>query len=124
MFASLPVCRGNLLSPRDDIESLLYILVFLETNHELPWKRFQKAYGNCTISLKELRGLRSTESISDEVVPLFPTEKLKVYYKDLLKLKFEDTPDYKRLHSCLADAFNKAVKKTALDQSMSSDSSL
>lgn len=105
MFASVPVCRGNWLSPRDDIESLLYILLYIHTKHKLPWNRYQKDYGEHKLTLNRLRVLRSTDAILDEVVKLFPTDKFKVFYRDHLKLKYEDVPDYDSLHSCLAEAF-------------------
>ena len=42
MFSSMNICRGSNLSRRDDVESVLYILVYLINQHQLPWSRYSK----------------------------------------------------------------------------------
>lgn len=38
LFASLNSCRGNNKSRRDDIESLMYLLVYMLCDNTLPWE--------------------------------------------------------------------------------------
>ena len=37
MFASLNSCRGNNKSRRDDMESVMYIMIYLLNDNYLPW---------------------------------------------------------------------------------------
>ena len=37
MFASMNICKGYRLSRRDDIESVVYILLYMLNEHKLPW---------------------------------------------------------------------------------------
>ena len=37
LFASLNSCRGNNKSRRDDIESTIYIMIYLYNGNYLPW---------------------------------------------------------------------------------------
>jgi serine/threonine protein kinase len=41
MFASMNICCGSSLSRRDDIESIIYLMVYLTNNKILPWSQFQ-----------------------------------------------------------------------------------
>jgi serine/threonine protein kinase len=36
-FASLNSCRGKSMSRRDDLESLMYIMIYLMNDDKLPW---------------------------------------------------------------------------------------
>jgi casein kinase 1 len=40
LFASLNSCRGNNKSRRDDIQSCLYLMIYLLNNNTLPWSNF------------------------------------------------------------------------------------
>ena len=44
MFASLNSCRGNTKSRRDDIQSILYIMIYLLNKNSLPWDKFHKKF--------------------------------------------------------------------------------
>ena len=44
MFASLNSCRGNTKSRRDDIQSLLYIMIYLLNGNHLPWDDFHRRF--------------------------------------------------------------------------------
>jgi serine/threonine protein kinase len=45
LFASLNSCRGYNKSRRDDIESLVYLLIYLLNGSQLPWSSFEKQMG-------------------------------------------------------------------------------
>lgn len=40
IFASLNSCRGNSKSRRDDIQSLVYLMIYLLNKCQLPWSNF------------------------------------------------------------------------------------
>ena len=44
LFASLNSCRGNNKSRRDDIESAIYIMIYLLNDNYLPWCDIEKKY--------------------------------------------------------------------------------
>jgi casein kinase I family protein HRR25 len=97
MFASANICRGATLSRRDDIESLIYIYVYLLNNHELPWSKWQKALAENTISMKQIRSRRSKPEMIDEVYKMLPSKTIKSYYMRVTELFYEDEPDYDAL---------------------------
>ena len=53
MFASLNSCRGNTKSRRDDIQSLLYIMIYLLNKNSLPWDNFHKKFKNSNYEFKD-----------------------------------------------------------------------
>jgi hypothetical protein len=57
LFASLNSCRGNNKSRRDDVESAIYIMIYLLNMNYLPWcdieARFQKEKMDFKDVLKE-----------------------------------------------------------------------
>jgi hypothetical protein len=44
LFASLNSCRGNNKSRRDDIESCIYIMIYLLNDNYLPWCDIEKKF--------------------------------------------------------------------------------
>ena len=44
MFASLNSCRGNSKSRRDDIESCIFMLVYLINHNKLPWSNLDSVF--------------------------------------------------------------------------------
>jgi casein kinase 1 len=40
LFASLNSCRGNNKSRRDDIQSVMYVMIYLINQKKLPWSEF------------------------------------------------------------------------------------
>lgn len=44
IFASLNSCRGYNKSRRDDMESLLYLLIYMLNGNDLPWSNFEDRY--------------------------------------------------------------------------------
>lgn len=72
MFSSMHICRGSSQSRRDDIESILYIMVYMLKKHLLPWSKFQ------TTGYKraKIRQLRSETSMEKEFEEMLPTPEL------------------------------------------------
>ena len=44
LFASLNSCRGNNKSRRDDVESAIYIMIYLLNNNYLPWCDIERKF--------------------------------------------------------------------------------
>jgi serine/threonine protein kinase len=44
LFASLNSCRGNNKSRRDDIESCIYIMIYLLNDNYLPWCDIERKF--------------------------------------------------------------------------------
>lgn len=44
LFASLNSCRGNNKSRRDDMESAIYIMIYLLNDNYLPWCDIEKRF--------------------------------------------------------------------------------
>ena len=54
MFASLNSLRGNNKSRRDDIESALYVLIYLISRSTLPWSDFGVKYRDKNFTFTDL----------------------------------------------------------------------
>lgn len=54
LFASLNSCRGNNKSRRDDVESTLYIMIYLLNNNYLPWCDIEHQYINEGLDFKDV----------------------------------------------------------------------
>ena len=65
LFSSMHICRGSSPSRRDDIESILYIIVHCTVDSKLPWSHFGKFYNEK--NLPKLRYARSTQEAVEEV---------------------------------------------------------
>lgn len=44
LFASLNSCRGNNKSRRDDVQSIMYVMVYLLNKNYLPWNNFHEKF--------------------------------------------------------------------------------
>ena len=54
LFASLNSCRGNNKSRRDDMESAIYIMIYLLNNNYLPWCDIEKKFINEEMEFKDV----------------------------------------------------------------------
>ena len=92
VFASINVHKGNEVTRRDDLESLVYSLVYL-LNGTLPWKTQdhilkKKERQQMILSMKEEFISNHSDSLPKELVRMLEMVK---------KLGFSDEPDYKKL---------------------------
>ena len=53
IFASLNSCRGYNKSRRDDIQSLVYVMVFMLNGGSLPWSDFHKKFKDRDYAFKD-----------------------------------------------------------------------
>lgn len=53
IFGSLNSCRGYNKSRRDDIQSLIYIMIFLLNGGSLPWSDFHKKFKDANYEFKD-----------------------------------------------------------------------
>jgi len=77
LFSSLNSCRGNTKSRRDDIEAIIYIMIYLLNNRHLPWIELQ-------IKLQEREADLKTVLL----------ERLKVQYTKALVRYLPSTPSH------------------------------
>jgi len=107
-YASINAHNGNELSRRDDLESLIYVLVYL-ANGTLPW---QNIPGD-TRDLKYVNILKVKEKTTEEdLCEGLPLE-FSISLKYIKSLHFEETPNYKFLKGLFVTMMES--KKIALD---------
>jgi len=100
MFASMNICRGSSLSRRDDVESIIYILIYMLDKKMLPWTKLEHNVLTGELTLQNVRSLRSTAEAVQEVSKCLPSE-LAVHYHKITKLRFSEEPDYDGFTACL-----------------------
>jgi hypothetical protein len=54
LFASLNSCRGNNKSRRDDMESAMYIMIYLMNDNYLPWCDIEKKFKQQDLEFKDV----------------------------------------------------------------------
>lgn len=54
LFASLNSCRGNNKSRRDDMESIIYVMLYLLNHNYLPWNDLHEQYTNQKYDFQDL----------------------------------------------------------------------
>lgn len=100
LFASLNSCRGNNKSRRDDIQSLMYIMVYLLNKNYLPWSDFNSKFKEYEFKdfLRERLELKYTK----EVFRLIPRD-LRDMFKRVFTLTFEEEPPYDYIINSIKD---------------------
>jgi len=101
MFASFNVCRGESLSRRDDIESFLYMLVYLLSGESLPWSQLQMSCLKNHLTLEDAMLHRSDKDMELKAEECMPTPRFREYYRSVRALKFDERPDYDALQKLL-----------------------
>ena len=102
MYASIHAHKEQDLAPRDDMWSLLYIIVDL-LRGELPWKE----HGEGATKNREKAAEMKVKCYEDPAVLVKDTpipSQLLQFAEHLKSLKYEDFPDYKKLCSLLESA--------------------
>ena len=104
MFASLNSCRGNNKSRRDDIQSLMYIMVYL-LKDKLPWSKFNTKYEGQPFEtlLKKKQKLKHSQSLI-KMAPAFIRREIRY----ALSMKFDDEPRYEELIKLLKEQIEKS----------------
>jgi serine/threonine protein kinase len=93
LFASLNSCRGNNKSRRDDIQSVMYIMVYLLNKNSLPWCDFHKKFKDTSYEFKDFLRERLEIKYTKEVFRIIPKD-LREMFKKVFTLQFEEEPPY------------------------------
>lgn len=93
--------RGATLSRRDDLESLLYVAIYF-LKGKLPWQGIQASSKNekSQLILKEKVNQIESGLLFEEL----PRE-FKDYFDYVIKLNFDENPDYGKLRRILKELF-------------------
>ena len=88
-FMSIKVSEGFRPSARSDLESLIYTIIYLNKN-DLPWSKIKaKSFND---KCKKICEMKKSIKI-DDLFHDFP-EEFKYIYKNVIKLDFDEKPDY------------------------------
>lgn len=85
LFASLNSCRGNNKSRRDDIQSLMYIMIYLLNKSHLPWGDFHTKFENTSYEFKDFLRERLDLKYTKEFFKMAPRS-LRELLKKILTL--------------------------------------
>jgi len=99
MFASNNMCDGISNSRRSDIESALYLLIYLLNQCKLPWSDFNKRFDAQTEFLKMLNE-RTKACYTRQLVAITP-KSMRNCVKRVLGLGYEEEPPYDYILECL-----------------------
>jgi serine/threonine protein kinase len=93
IFASLNSCRGYNKSRRDDLESLLYMLIYMLNGGQLPWSNFEDRFCAETFDLRLMLRERLLSSYTRRLFQQIP-DVLCSCLKKVLLLNFDQVPNY------------------------------
>mmetsp|Transcript_21347 Transcript_21347/g.15611 ORF Transcript_21347/g.15611 Transcript_21347/m.15611 type:complete len:144 (+) Transcript_21347:542-973(+) len=94
LFASLNSCRGNNKSRRDDVESILYIMIYLLNDNYLPWCEIEKKFVSEGMDFKDVLKERLEIEYTKKLFVMIPKELIPLL-KYVLTIKFDEEPNYK-----------------------------
>ena len=109
IFASLNSCRGYNKSRRDDMQSLLYIMVFLLNGGSLPWSDFHKKFKDRDFAFKDYLRERVDIRYMREFFRQVPSA-FREIVKQILTLKFDERPPYDELESKIKSEIKRLTK--------------
>ena len=98
-YASINAHLGMELSRRDDLESIMYCLIYF-IKGELPWSEFKPSISKKS-RLQEVKNIKLSTSI-EELCHTLPSE-LKTFMTYCQSLQFEDKPNYVYLRQLIKD---------------------
>lgn len=110
-YSSINNMRGIDQTRRDDLESLLYVWIFMATG-DLPWT--QMGGGDRKEMYKRILEQKESTAI-DEVLKNLPREFTRMLYS-VKQLRFSEEPNYKVLHNLLKVAFAKISPKEKITE--------
>ena len=108
IFASLNSCRGYNKSRRDDIQSLIYIMVYLLNNSNLPWSEFHKIFKNGNYEFNDYLRKRLDIKYTKDFFKLSP-KSLRDIIKRVLTLQFDEEPPYDTICDKLRQEISKEI---------------
>lgn len=93
MFASLNSCRGNNKSRRDDVQSIMLIMIFLLNENKLPWSNFNSKFKDQDKSFSDYLGERLEIQYVRQLFKMVP-KSFRSVLKEILVLTFDQKPKY------------------------------
>lgn len=108
LFASLNSCRGNNKSRRDDIQSVMYIMVYLINNNYLPWCDFHKKFKDNNYEFKDFLRERLEIKYTKDVFRMIPKD-LRDIFKRVFTMQFEEEPPYEFIINSLKAEIQKNI---------------
>jgi len=109
LFASLNSCRGNNKSRRDDIQSALYIMIYLLNNNYLPWCDFHHKFKDLKYEFKDFLKERLNSKYTKDLLTMIP-KSLRGVCKRVFTLKFDEEPPYDILINCIKIELVRSMK--------------
>lgn len=91
IFASLSSCKGNNKSRRDDMQSAMYLMVYLINRNYLPWINFGVEFPENNLQFHLSK--RLDFCYIEEFFKIVP-KSIKSMVKKVMILAFEDEPPY------------------------------
>ena len=112
VFASMNSHVGYELSRRDDMESFLYLLVYLATG-QLPWLNSNNT-SNALIDQTQLIKEQKVSLKADELCVGLPLPFMAMF-QYVRNLEFEDKPDYEKMKKAIRAIIGKTSGRPAFD---------
>jgi casein kinase 1 len=100
MFGSRDQLRFNATSRKDDIESLMYLIVYLLNGSLLGLLLEEDVSKN--EAFKIIQSAKNKSNVDDVCTDF--ANNLKKFYKEVMSIKFTEKPDYQKLKSLLEEA--------------------
>jgi hypothetical protein len=73
LFASLNSCRGNNKSRRDDMESVMYIMIYLLNDNYLPWCDIESRFVQQGMEFKDVLRERLEIEFTKRLFSMIPS---------------------------------------------------
>ena len=102
MFSSLNGISKASLSRRDDLQSLIYMLLFLSNAGKLPWSDFAKKFKGRNMSFDDYLQERLEVTYTKKVLDMCPS-KIKQQLKNSIMLRYHEKPNYEEFTEVLKD---------------------
>ena len=96
LFASFNGCINKLLSRRDDITSIIILMVYLLNDKKLPWSGFKEKFEGRHFSFGDYLRERSGPTYMTGLIDMAPRSMFKIL-KGCLTAEFEEEPPYEEL---------------------------
>lgn len=100
LFQSMSVAQGFNNARKDDIESILYIMLYLLNDFKLPWTQYQEQLSNRQMTVQQIRDLRSDKQTVNAIKESLPAE-FQQYYMQLIEMPFDEVPSYQGFIECM-----------------------
>lgn len=94
IFASLDAYRCLSKSRRSDLQSAIYLIIYLLNKNYLPWCDMTEKFNNANIDLRDIIYERLNVKYTKRLMKMTPTD-LQPVVKNILLLEYSEEPDYK-----------------------------